>query len=335
MWGGTIGIIRDHSLWGTGLASWQWFFPKYQDPRLHGHPDYPHNDILNLVSDYGIIGFGLMAWILVVFFFCARRIAQSKPGSEQSAFAIGAMTSVVSILVHSWFDFNLHIPANSLLLSAIMGFTMSMTEERRSVVVRPTSIWGRLSLVLAMLVACAVAVWSYVPAIRAWRYADLASNSKKDLDYTSALKFAEMAIVSDPKYVIPHVLIGDINKSIAEWRRGPGKRAERLEYALKAVASYDRALALNPRHHYCWLSKGKAYLLAEKDDLALEGIQCAIQLAPTHADSHFTLGTIYRDRGEDRLAQESFSRAVTLEDSEVMLQWNLYDSKQELKTPPP
>jgi O-antigen ligase len=95
MWTGTTGIIRDHPVWGTGLASWQWFFPKYQDPQLHGHPDYAHNDILNLASDYGIVGLGLAAWVLAAFFRCAWRSAQSKPGSEQSAFAIGAMASVV------------------------------------------------------------------------------------------------------------------------------------------------------------------------------------------------------------------------------------------------
>lgn len=333
MWTGTTGIIRDHPVWGTGLASWQWFFPKYQDPQLHGHPDYAHNDILNLASDYGIVGLGLAAWVLAAFFRCAWRIAQSKPGSEQSAFAIGAMSSVVSILVHSWFDFNLHIPANSILLSAIMGFTLSMREETRFAVIRPNSILGRFLLVLGMFAFCAVAVWRYAPAIQAWRYAGLASDSKKDLDYANALKFAEMAISKDPKFVIPHIVTGDIYRSMAGWRKGPGKRAERLEYALKAVASYERALKLNPNHHFCWLSKGKAYLLAEQGDLALEGVQRAIQLAPTHADSHYTLGTIYRDRGEDKLAYESFSRAAALEDAEIILQWNTYDAKQELRVP--
>jgi len=40
----------------------------------------------------------------------------SKPGRppEEQAFAIGAMVAVSSILVHCWFDFHLHIPANAL-----------------------------------------------------------------------------------------------------------------------------------------------------------------------------------------------------------------------------
>ena len=300
---------------------------------MHGHPDYAHNDILNLASDYGIVGLGLVAWVLTVFFRCAWRIAQSKPGSEQSAFAIGAMSSVVSILVHSWFDFNLHIPANSILLSAIMGFTLSMREETRFPVIRPNSILGRFLLVLGMFAFCAVAVWRYAPAIQAWRYAGMASDSKKDLDYSNALKFADMAISKDPKFVNPHILIGDIYRSMAGWRKGPGKRAEQLEYALKAVGLYDRVLELNPNHHFCWLSKGKAYILAGEYDLALKSIQRAIQLAPTYADSYFTLGNMYRDRGEDKLAYESFERAATLEDSESILYWNAYDAKQELKAP--
>jgi hypothetical protein len=40
--------------------------------------------------------------------------------------ALGCAGSIVAILLHSFADFNLHIPANALLFSAILGLAVSV-----------------------------------------------------------------------------------------------------------------------------------------------------------------------------------------------------------------
>jgi len=68
MWGSTAKMIVDHPIFGTGPGSWQWFHLKYRNPRIQTHAEYAHNDILNLASDYGLIGFGLVAAAIICFF---------------------------------------------------------------------------------------------------------------------------------------------------------------------------------------------------------------------------------------------------------------------------
>jgi len=59
MWKGTLKMIRDHPILGTGMGTWQWIFQQYKEPgpALPTRPEYAHNDFLNLASDYGLVGF--------------------------------------------------------------------------------------------------------------------------------------------------------------------------------------------------------------------------------------------------------------------------------------
>ncbi|MGH8597472.1 MAG: O-antigen ligase family protein, partial [Gammaproteobacteria bacterium] len=123
MWRATVKIIRDHPVFGTGPLTWEWFQLKYRDPRLQKRPRYAHNDVLHLASDYGAVGFVLVSSILGCFFWHAARLSRREDPSEQRAFAIGSAVAVGAIVVHSVVDFNMHIPANALLVVTLMGMT--------------------------------------------------------------------------------------------------------------------------------------------------------------------------------------------------------------------
>jgi O-antigen ligase len=310
MWTGTMRMIRDAPWFGTGIGSWQWVYQQYKRPDvIVSEPDYTHNDFLNLAADYGLVGAGMMLAIFIGFFRHAWCIARRGQNSDQRAFAIGAMTSVISILVHSWFDFNLHIPANSLLLAAIMGFTAAMTEQPRPVsdaAVRP---YGRFAASAALFAACGLSMWLFVPTVMSFHFTDLGNGPKMQLDYDTALAYYERASAWDPRYPAPHIWTGDIHLSQANWRRGPAKTAERRELARKAVQAYDRALLLNPRQAYVRVSLAYAHELAGNDDLALHSYQQAIATSPLNAYAHYKLGVFHRDRGRDKEAYEAFARA--------------------------
>ena len=310
MWSGTVRMIRDAPLFGTGIGSWQWVYQRYKVPGVTvSEPDYTHNDYLNLAADYGLVGVVIMLALFICFFGHAWRISRTAQHSEQRAFAVGAMLSVISILVHSWFDFNLHIPANSLLLAAIMGFTAAMGDQQRRLPAKAVPPIARYTLGAAVLCVGGIGVRFFLPTLMAFHYTDLGNGARIQLDYNTAFSHYERASVLDPKYPKPHVMTGDIYLSSANWRKTPAKAGERHSLANKAVQAYERALSLNPLQAYVRVSKARAHELAGEDELALQSYLQAIETSPINAYAYYMLGCYHRDRGQDEQALHAFDKA--------------------------
>jgi O-antigen ligase len=310
MWGGTVKMIRDAPLVGTGIGSWQWVYQRYKTPGVTAsEPDYTHNDYLNLAADYGLVGFVIMLAVFICFFVHAGRIAKTAESSEQRAFAVGAMLSVISIMVHSWFDFNLHIPANSFLLAAIMGFTAAMGDRQRRLPAKAAPPIARYALAATVLCVGGIGVRLFLPTVLAYHHTDLGNGAKWDLDYDAAFSHYGRASALDPKYPEPHVRTGDIYLSSANWRKGPAKAGERRSLANKAIEAYERALALNPLRAYVRVSKARAQELAGEDELALQSYLQAVETSPINAYAWYMLGCYYRDRGQDEKAFQAFAKA--------------------------
>jgi len=127
-------IFEDYENTGTGIGNFQYSFPKYQDER-HKQTFYRngHNDWVQLLSEAGWLGMILlmagMGWFL---FRYGRRWSQCRDAFSVCIGA-GALAALVAIAVHSWSDFNLHIPANFMMLAAVLAIgTSALYNERPS-----------------------------------------------------------------------------------------------------------------------------------------------------------------------------------------------------------
>ncbi len=123
-WQDSLPIIRDHPL-GIGLRNYETVFPVYNvsmltDKRL----EYAHNDYLQLLIEAGWIGF-LSVSVGFFVFMCksAARIKRLNSRREPLRFflAVGAYSGLVSLAFHSFFDFNLQIPANCVYFVTLMA----------------------------------------------------------------------------------------------------------------------------------------------------------------------------------------------------------------------
>ena len=67
-----------------------------------------------MLAEMGLLGFGVMVWFIVVVYRGA--LARSETGCRrQRRGYLAALWAFTGILVHSFFDFNLQIPANAAL----------------------------------------------------------------------------------------------------------------------------------------------------------------------------------------------------------------------------
>lgn len=123
LWRDTMKMIKDNPILGVGFGAFPTAFPRYTD----SDGTYPvlqaHNDVLQIFADGGLIG-GVLGIIFVVL--AARSFARGLRAGDpwRRAMALGMGTAMVSLLVHSLFDWNLQVMATALLFlsyGAIIG----------------------------------------------------------------------------------------------------------------------------------------------------------------------------------------------------------------------
>jgi O-antigen ligase len=108
-------IFLDHPVLGTGLGTIQVVFPPYEslyDGKIVNHT---HNDYLEALAETGILGGLCCMWFLGALF--ANALPRVAPANRSFAAALqfSALLGCLGFLVHSLWDFNLHIPINAAL----------------------------------------------------------------------------------------------------------------------------------------------------------------------------------------------------------------------------
>jgi O-antigen ligase len=112
---GALHIFRDYRIRGSGLGTLVDVYPRYEtqyDGRLI---DHVHDDYAEALAETGILGGLCGAAFLILLALSARRMFAAEQGHFSRALHAGALAAVGGILIHTFVDFNLHIPANALL----------------------------------------------------------------------------------------------------------------------------------------------------------------------------------------------------------------------------
>jgi len=148
----SLRLLRDHLWLGTGLGSFETAFPPYQSLPSNEVWDHAHDDYAEALAETGLAGGILILGAMALFFLLAftnvrKRLRFAPPvavyprgrftqpagrGWEQSWIQLGAAIGCCGLLVHSLFDFNLHIPSNAAWFAACAALAtqpMSTTEK--------------------------------------------------------------------------------------------------------------------------------------------------------------------------------------------------------------
>ena len=113
LWRNSFGIIRDHPLVGAGMGSFVTVYPAYQTQAQDLITEHAHNDYVEALTETGALGGVLILAALVMFIPMIFRKLAFQLKREQGWVQLGAAIACCGLLVHSFVDFNLHIPANA------------------------------------------------------------------------------------------------------------------------------------------------------------------------------------------------------------------------------
>jgi len=124
IWRDSFAMIKNHPF-GIGLEAFKQVFPVYNVSNfLDVRYIYLHNDYLQLLVETGWNGFlalvgGFYIFLIKSFFKVRKLHLQSDP--LRFFLSIGAFSGLVSMAFHSFFDFNLHMPANCVYFVMLIG----------------------------------------------------------------------------------------------------------------------------------------------------------------------------------------------------------------------
>ena len=96
----------------------------YRPPGLAGLVVYAHNDYLQLASEMGIFALGIILWSVLSASWAGFRTFFITRSNFKRGMILGTMSGIVAILIHSFVDFNLHIPANAILFTVFVAMLM-------------------------------------------------------------------------------------------------------------------------------------------------------------------------------------------------------------------
>ena len=185
-------------LWGTGSGTYLYYGRQFRSERVQADPVEAHNDYLHLLAEYGIAGTAGFLFFLGAHLYRGwknlRRLGPKGDGpstrilSNRLALQISALAAVAAYMVHSAFDFNLHIPANALLLAFVFGL-LANPGIRRGDSVRPPPI----SLMLWHIVLPVIGVLLIIQCVRLLPgeyFSERARAALRDNDPDSAARYA-------------------------------------------------------------------------------------------------------------------------------------------------
>src|SRR5258706_8110236 len=130
--GYALNIIKDYPVVGAGPGSFYVTFPRYRQEKIATFTDHAHNDYVEIAAESGLLGLALLGTFVVMSLAAALFAQWQRPDPLMRGMSFACVMGVTAILIHSWVDFNLQIPANAALFMVVLALGwISLYLDRR------------------------------------------------------------------------------------------------------------------------------------------------------------------------------------------------------------
>ena len=120
-------MCHDFPFIGAGLGTFGAISQMYKTVSDQSLYTYTHNDYFQFLSEVGLIGCGLLASFFFLYFRNTMKLWLERHDSYFICLILGGLCSILGMLVYSFLDFNLQIPANMLLFAIILGLVYRLS----------------------------------------------------------------------------------------------------------------------------------------------------------------------------------------------------------------
>ncbi len=125
IWRDTMPLIAAYKWTGCGLGAYEQCFYRFNTRSPMETINFAHNDYLQIIAELGFAGAALAAGLALWIASRLLSVAFWMPASRNWELAVGLLSALFAIALHSLADFNLYIPANALTLAWLSGIAVS------------------------------------------------------------------------------------------------------------------------------------------------------------------------------------------------------------------
>ena len=250
LWNAAVEQWKLAPIIGTGSGTYLFYGRQFRADRMQMDPQEAHNDYLHLLCEYG--GVGAAVFLLFFFAHCFngwrsfRYLGPDRargghiPLSDRLSLNIGALSAIGAYVVHSSVDFNLHIPANALLVAFVFGVIANPGIETTPA--KSRYFWPRV--VRWSFIATAIILLAFGARLFPGQYYIARSRAALEAEEPSdALPYAKKALAWDSSNPLVFFYIG---RSLIALGRQTNDLGLRSDLYKEAVASFEEARRLSP-----------------------------------------------------------------------------------------
>ncbi|RPH52564.1 MAG: O-antigen ligase domain-containing protein [Desulfobacteraceae bacterium] len=363
----TFEIFEDYRITGAGIGNFQYLYPRYQSSEdKKQYFMYAHNDWLQFAAEAGITGFALLVTCISIYIYFTIKRWSARSNSYSICLGAVPLAVLAAMGIHSYSDFNLHIPANFMMMVSIaaIGYSALNLEKRyhnEKIRYKYISLDLNRKGKLLLLFFAGFILWSGIYSFRhlvAESLINTVPNSTLNRErYPSPGKISA-AITWDGGNAEYRFRLAE-NLIIA--RNNEPDDKIRIEYLEKIIDALENAVRLNPMNAEYHLRLGWEYShMWEKPDYHQKWIpaadiymeRAAYFAGEKNPNLHVELGNYWIMRSKtvdpsaNRLCDSEFIRAgwhyqkaIELEPADKKLKdkirkyiWNFYPDEEFLKT---
>jgi hypothetical protein len=316
-WAAALRQYQIAPVFGTGSRTYLIHGRTQRDLSIQNDVIYTHNDYLQLLAEYGLVGAALGVGLLIIhlarcvrsiLFIVQKRLLDSTAVlSHGLSIQLGALGATVALAVHSVFDFNLHIPANALLLAAVLGMIANngMPGARAN---GPRPQRGKPLRILLPVTASAL-LFLVIPKLESEYKGEQARIELRHGDPGLAAKLAQRSLELSPQHPEVSFVLGEARRILSRKEKHPSVKRAYLE---AAVAAFRGGLRGNPNDVRLLLYLARTLDRLRRFDEASAVLQRALNVDPNFFLVYEHLGLHKHLQGKLDEAEAYYKKSLAL-----------------------
>ncbi|MCK4563439.1 MAG: O-antigen ligase family protein [Verrucomicrobia bacterium] len=327
-WMDTMDMVKEKPATGFGPASYRYTFPEHRKRcgAVRVVTGHPHNEYLEIASEYGLIGFGLFA--LAWCYGLVRLLVFSlKTQNQHHAFmAMAFLGTAAGTMLHSFFDFQMHVFQNALVFSLLAAIAAGpLCGRRQEALLKGNGhgFWPKL-LRPARLALAVVAIAGLLLSLQAFSSAFIRAAADRLAEARQpekAKRYYDRAIKIDPSNWRAYKGLGLVYYNERYYSLD---RDEKNQIAAVERAVLETGCRFNPKDASLLVGLGRVTIFSGDVDAGIERLKQSTELRPFNDNYWWMLGVAQRKAGRYEEALETFQYARGLKNSASIrknIQW--------------
>lgn len=290
LWKNLTRQVPNYPLVGSGAGSVSVVEPMTRTKPLRGEffvSEYAHNEYLEALLEGGVIRFALTVFLAFAVLRACWQALRANIARSAFPLVLGATFSLVTVVVHSGFDFGLHLPAAAVLAAVIAGHVAYLAEPEARAESAPAGVIAFPIAVVLVILAAGLFIegWTNdrverlrLTARHLARSADAAQRERAFAYWDAALELrpqdavmhqscgqahVDLAIAGDTRHFRPALAHLAAARNLCPLLAHPHVRLaenrDRLAQGDSAFAYLERATRLMPSDAEIWYALGREH----------------------------------------------------------------------------